>query len=396
MPDRQEIVYWRGRVLEMLGRWDEAIGAYLSLPEERGSYYGRRATERVRALWAHPHARGIVRRHFQEWRARALSALRRGDYPRVKTSVQQALRLAPDELRRRSLRRWHDIALRRLSESARLFRWAKLAIGCQRSERTAAVDIRCTRAEVLLGLGLYDEGAWELAEAWGWEGAIPRGSSRRESAASARAFDLSRLYTLAVVFERGGYAHEALRLAEAHLAPLIPKDHPLDRLPTEVVRLLYPAPYRQWLHEHIARRGLDPALALAVLREESRFRPDAKSPAAARGLAQFIPETARRLAERAGLRSFEEQDAYRPDVSLRLLGVWLDEHVRRFSGQLPLILAAYNAGQENALRWLARARSDDPDRFISEIGFRETKAYVRRVLTSYWAYREIIARRSGR
>ncbi|MCS6816185.1 MAG: tetratricopeptide repeat protein [Blastocatellia bacterium] len=399
MPDRQEVMYWRGRVLEALGRWDEAISIYLSLPEERGSYYGRRATERLRALWEHPRAKEIVRRHFLRWNARASSALLRRDYLQAKTNFQHALRLAHDEPTRQQLRRQLNVVLARLPVPgyASLLKQAKLALACDASTRPrATMDVQRARAEALLCLGIYDEGAWELAEAWGWEGVIPRASSRRESTARARALDLWQLYRLAVFFERGGYAYEALRLVETHLAPLIPKDHPLDQLPTEVARLLYPVPYRRWLHEHIVRRGLDPALALAMIREESRFRPDAKSPAAARGLAQFIPETARRLAERAGLQSFEDQDAYRPEISLRLLGVWLEEHVRRFSGQLPLILAAYNAGEENALRWLARARSDDPDRFISEIGFRETKMYVQRVLAHYWAYRELIAKPTRR
>jgi soluble lytic murein transglycosylase len=382
MPDRQEVVYWRGRVLEKLGRWDDAIGVYLSLPEERGSYYGRRATERVRALWEHPEAKAIVRRHFRQWHAQARSALLRRQYSRAKMSLQHALRLAPDESTRRELRRWLDIVLSRLPvpEGLSRLQQAKLSLTCGASTRDPAMDVQRARAEALLCLGLYDDGAWELAEAWGW------GKPTR-----SQPLELSSLYTLAVVFERGGYAHEALRVAEAHLAPLIPRDYPLDRLPAEIVRLLYPTPYGRWLRAHIARRGLDPALALAMLREESRFRPDAKSPAAARGLAQFVPETARRMAERAGLPSFEDQDAYRPEIALHLLGVWLEAHVRRFSGQLPLVLAAYNAGEDSALRWLARAGSDDPDRFVSEIGFQETKAYVRRVLASYWAYREVLA-----
>jgi len=391
-PDRAEALYWRGRMLEALERWDEAIGVYLALSEGRDAYYGRRATERVRALAEHPRAKEAVRRRFRQWRAQALSALLRRDYPRADVSVRRALRLAPDEPARRQLRRQLAIVERHLPERAHLVRGMKLAIECDVSIRErAATDVRRARAEALLCLGLYDEGAWELAEAWGWEGAIPREASSPGSAAGRRPLDLSHLYTLAVFFQRGGYAHEALRLAEAHLAPLLPENSLWERMPSEIVRLLYPTPYLRSLREHIAARGLDPALALAMIREESRFRPDAKSPAAARGLAQFVPETARLWAERAGLRSFEEQDLYRPEVSIRLLGAWLQEHVRRFSGQLPLVLAAYNAGEDNALRWLARARSDDPDRFISEIGFRETKTYVRRVLASHWTYREIIA-----
>ncbi len=392
VPDRHEVLYWRGRVLEALGRWEEAIDAYLALPDERDSYYGRRATERLRLLWTHPQAGSFVRQRFRELRAHARSALRKGDARGAKMAAQRALRLTPEEEQQRLLRRWLVRALRRLPEYARIAPWARLVVGCETPEYDLGEtkDIRGARAAALVCLGLYDEGAWELAESWGWGEAEAR--SRLQSAAMwADPLDLSRLYTLAVFFHRGGYAHEALRIAEAYFAPLIPRDYPLDQLPGELARLLYPTPYERELQEQIARRGLDPALALALLREESRFRPDAKSPAAARGLAQFVPETARHWAERAGLRSFQEHDLYRPDVSLRLLGLLLEDLMRRFSGRLPLVLAAYNAGEDNAHRWLARARSDDPDRFVSEIGFRETKVYVRRVLVVYWAYREVIA-----
>ena len=53
------------------------------------------------------------------------------------------------------------------------------------------------------------------------------------------------------------------------------------------------------------------------------------------------------------------------------------------------VAASYNGGDENVARWVARARSNDPDRYVLEIGFAQTKDYVYRVMSNYHAYQRL-------
>ena len=85
-------------------------------------------------------------------------------------------------------------------------------------------------------------------------------------------------------------------------------------------------------------RGIDPALLFAQLLQESRFNPNAVSPAGARGLAQFIPGTARRF-------SLDPND---PLDSIRAQGDYMRFLLDRFGGRSDLALAGYNAGENRA------------------------------------------------
>jgi soluble lytic murein transglycosylase len=376
-PNRQEAIYIRGVVLEKLGRLDEAVAEYLSLPDVRGNYYGQRATLRLGDLAARREAKPLIERRFKRERDQARRALKAKRYEQAKDAARQALRLAPNDGDKKKTRQLLADILRRLPEYRRLAALQLFPVGrpalTAKARRTAERAVNGL-AQELIFLGLYDEGAPELAA-----------NNNNGNAAS-----VNRAYTLAHYFNLGGHADEAIRIGETQLASLIPTDYPLELLPRELVSTLYPAPYRRLIEEHIAKHATDPALALAVMREESRFQADAKSPAAARGLMQFVMETARPLAEKSGLPQLTEDDLYKPEISIRLAGVHLKELFQKFPGNAQAVAASYNAGDDNVERWSKRVRASEPDRFVIEIGFRETKEYVYRVMSNYWAYQRIL------
>ena len=139
--------------------------------------------------------------------------------------------------------------------------------------------------------------------------------------------------------------------------------------PDVVDRARYPLAYEQLIRGHARNYGLDPALVAAVIYQESRFRPDARSPSGAIGLMQLLPATAKGIAARTGGTRFRVEDLYEPELNVRY-GSWYLRHLLDRYGRLETALAAYNAGQANVDRW----RRDG-----SGIGFAETRHYVAKV-----------------
>jgi soluble lytic murein transglycosylase len=134
-------------------------------------------------------------------------------------------------------------------------------------------------------------------------------------------------------------------------------------------RLRYPLRYSEYVRVHAQRHGLDPALVAAVIYQESRWRPSAKSSSGAIGLMQLTPETARGIAIRTHGSAFHTQDLYNPEINIRY-GAWYLDNLFKKYGSERLVLAAYNAGQGNVDKWRANGES---------IQFAETRAYVERV-----------------
>lgn len=152
---------------------------------------------------------------------------------------------------------------------------------------------------------------------------------------------------------------------------------------------LYPAPYRESIVRAASSRRVDPRLVLAIMRQESGFRPRAKSIAAARGLLQLTPDTAKKYAARAGINNLQEDELYRPEVSVLLGSEYLSELNGLFPELPEAVAASYNGGEDNAARWLKRSRSRDAGIFTAEVGFAETKDYIYKVMANYRAYRQL-------
>jgi peptidoglycan lytic transglycosylase len=151
----------------------------------------------------------------------------------------------------------------------------------------------------------------------------------------------------------------------------------------------YPAPYRLTILKIARERNLDPRFILALIRQESVFRPLAKSPSGARGLLQLTIDAAQRYAPGAGLNDLREEELYRPQTSILIGSEYLAELSRTFPNRLEAVAASYNGGEDNVLRWVKRAKQDDPGVLTADIGFDETKAYVQKVMANYRVYQQL-------
>ena len=121
-------------------------------------------------------------------------------------------------------------------------------------------------------------------------------------------------------------------------------------------------PYGDLIHEKSKKYDVDPALVAAVIEQESRFLPRARSHAGARGLMQLMPRTGRWMGA---------SNLYDPEQNIDAGVKYIKYLHKRFNGDLRKTVAAYNAGEGNVRRY----RGIPP--------FRETRQYVRKVLTNY-------------
>jgi soluble lytic murein transglycosylase len=151
----------------------------------------------------------------------------------------------------------------------------------------------------------------------------------------------------------------------------------------------YPAPYRQVILSAARSRRLDPCFILAIIRQESVFRPLAKSPAGARGLLQLTMDAAQKYASNAGMEPVQESQLYQPATSIRLGSEYLFELSAMFPNLLEAVAASYNGGEDNVARWVRRAKQKDAGVFTSEVGFDETKDYVKKVMNNYRVYKQL-------
>jgi soluble lytic murein transglycosylase len=152
---------------------------------------------------------------------------------------------------------------------------------------------------------------------------------------------------------------------------------------------LYPAPYRQAIISASKSRKLDPRFILALIRQESVFKPLAKSPAGARGLLQLTMDAAQKFGPGAGLNALRENQLYQPETSIVVGAEYLEYLTKLFPQMLEPVAASYNGGEDNVARWLQRAGRPDPGVFTSEVGFDETKGYVQKVMSNYRVYRRL-------
>jgi len=164
--------------------------------------------------------------------------------------------------------------------------------------------------------------------------------------------------------------------------------------PPGLLSLAYPEDYMSLLESVEAEEGVSPLAMLALIRQESFFDPLAGSGAGALGLTQVIPPTGREIAGELGRSDFDEQELFRPEVSILFGAHYLGNQLAAFEGNLYYALAAYNGGPGNAQRWEAAA-GGDVDLFLEESDFSEPKLYVRRVMENLAVYRYLYGGAAG-
>ncbi len=162
-----------------------------------------------------------------------------------------------------------------------------------------------------------------------------------------------------------------------------------------VIPACLPQPERRFVEIVAASAGQSPGLSYAIMTAESALNPSVASAAGARGVMQVMPAEGPRMhAQVFGERgTFDRDRLYDPSYNASLGAGELAANAAKLGDclngpDIPAVIASYNAGEEAVVRWLNDAgEHPDADAWSEEIGYSETRKYVRRVLGFWMAYR---------
>ena len=152
------------------------------------------------------------------------------------------------------------------------------------------------------------------------------------------------------------------------------------------MRGMYPTP--EWrLEEGFI---FDKAFIYAIIRRESAFNFRAKSSKGARGLMQLMPRTASKIKKDHRLRYGHKHQLYSLELNLELGQKLLKELAQNPNTKKSILntLIAYNAGITRVKKWNKNINESDPLAFIESIPIKETRLFVKSILTDLWIYRD--------
>jgi soluble lytic murein transglycosylase len=266
------------------------------------------------------------------------------------------------------------LASRRLSQASAQPADAAGAMVVPASARTAqapAVTLppNAPMIRTLLAAGLYNDALDELRYA-------------QKTSGSSPVIDA----TIAWVYHQQGELRKAITLMRRAYPQHLASGG--EDLPPEILQIIYPLTYWNWIKRYSSQHDLDPYIVAALIAQESTFDAGIRSNANAWGLMQVVPATGRRLARSLGIRRFNTSMLTNPELNIRLGTLYFSRLVQQFGGTY-YALASYNAGESRVVRWKSERPGLDEDEFIDDIPFPETQNYVKRILGTAEDYRRL-------
>ncbi|MCD6217036.1 transglycosylase SLT domain-containing protein [bacterium] len=144
----------------------------------------------------------------------------------------------------------------------------------------------------------------------------------------------------------------------------------------------FPMKYRDEIEKLAIEYNFSISFILAIIRQESYFRKNAKSSAGALGLMQIMPSTGKWIAQYfKESRGFKKSKLTDPNTNLKY-GVWYQKHLRDILGnEAGMILAGHNGGPGNVEKWKGMFPVWDKDKYLfyEMIPSMETRNFIRHV-----------------
>ena len=149
----------------------------------------------------------------------------------------------------------------------------------------------------------------------------------------------------------------------------------------------YPLSYQTLIKKYSEKYDVDPYLVAAIINVESKFDKNAVSNKNARGLMQIAPITGKWASEELNIDDFDVEDLFDPELNIMIGSWYLNILSQEFDNNLQLILAAYNAGSGNVVRWLQNKMYSEDGKSLMIIPFNETKDFVNKVQKNISIYK---------
>jgi soluble lytic murein transglycosylase len=307
------------------------------------------------------------------WKARA--ALRAGDWKAVLGAIQA---LPPEQAREPAWRYWRARAWHQVGEK-------EVADGLLRS---LAGDLTFYGLLASEELGVLPTPKWDTPRPAEAELDRVRALPGIERALALYRLDLDNEALREWLWALRGMDDRSL-LAAAEVARLASVPDRAINTANRTVQIhdfaqRYPVPHREVLSPAARQWSLDEALVYSIIRQESRFMPDARSRVGATGLMQLMPATARWVARQIPVQAYKQDMLVQPETNI-LMGTYYFRRVLDDLGHPILAAAAYNAGPGRARRW----RDERPLEgaiYVESIPFNETRDYVKNVFANAWFY----------
>ena len=185
-----------------------------------------------------------------------------------------------------------------------------------------------------------------------------------------------------IMFKKQNYPNSINTAKNEYLRLLDGNDEKTASYSDKELKLIYPILYSSEINEYAKEYNQSPYLFLSIIREESHFNKNAKSPAGALGLVQLMPSTASFIEKR----QISEQELKENNIKIGLK--YFSYLVDLFNKDEYFAILSYNAGPGNIRKWLDDPfiKNDEPDEFVENIPYLETKNYIKKVLSAYWIY----------
>lgn len=163
----------------------------------------------------------------------------------------------------------------------------------------------------------------------------------------------------------------------------------------DILELRFPTPYKEPVMQSAEKNRINPSWIYGVMRRESAFSPDVRSPAGAVGLMQILPNTARYVGQKIGYNSRQYTNLTDARSNIELGSAYLRYLLERYDGNLILATAAYNAGPRRVDSWIMNDVIA-ADQWVDSIPFKETRKYVKSVLEYTMVFQNLLDNRYDR
>ncbi len=358
--------------------WSKIKGQYEG--EERGYGWGRLALQaakkhdKVSLEWFDLAKNTPLDIEQQAWKVRA--ALREANWPMVQSTIEA---MPQSEKESTTWRYWMARALKEQNNIP-----AANAVFVKISQEISYYGLLAKEelGDVVTEMPSYyqssDAELAEIAKLPAVQRAIAlqdldmRAEARQEWAMLVPNMDDKQLIAAAEVASRAQYLDTAIYLADKTKF-------------THNFALRYPTPHESVMKNYAKENQLDEAWVYGLIRQESRFIKVAKSKVGASGLMQVMPATAKWIAKRLGMKSYQPEMIHDLDTNVQFGTHYLRYTMEKMDGQAVMATAAYNAGPGRPKRWAASQVLEGAV-YAESIPFSETRDYVKKVMANAYYY----------